>query len=504
LSKIVEQHIPCPSCPSSDAYCIYEDGHGYCFSCSFFKPKDNLILEDKFTFEYLPYRGINKETFRKYNAITKVDADGKPVAISYPHPDGQSAKVRTLPKDFKYVGDVSKVGCFGTNVFAPGSHKYLTITEGYEDALSLYQVLGSPVISVKSSGSALLDCTKDRNYINSFERIYLAFDGDGPGREATAAVAKLFDYNKLYVVRYPGGTRKDANDYLQAGEQSELRNLWWNSKKFLPDNISSSFDDFEKELLTPPKYGVSWPFPTLTYMTYGLRTKEVVLITAQEGVGKTEVMHTLEHHLLKETDDAIGAIYLEESKQRHLQSIAGIELQAPVHLPDSGYSTGEVFSALKSVVRTDDRLHIYSHFGSDDPETLLDTIRFLVTARGCRWILFDLISLAVAGLGGDREREALEYLSARLEIMTQELDFGLIMVSHVNDFGQTRGSRMISKNCHIRIDLTRDVTNPDDRVRLMTVVSISKNRPARRTGPAGQLLFNDIACTLKEDTDVMA
>jgi hypothetical protein len=59
--------------------------------------------------------------------------------------------------------------------------------------------------------------------------------------------------------------------------------------------------------------------------------------------------------------------------------------------------------------------------------------------------LFDLISLAVTGLGGDRERQALEYLSARLEIMTQELDFGLIMVSHVNDFGQTRGSRMIAR-----------------------------------------------------------
>jgi hypothetical protein len=31
--KILEQHIPCPMCSSSDAYCIYSDGHGYCFSC---------------------------------------------------------------------------------------------------------------------------------------------------------------------------------------------------------------------------------------------------------------------------------------------------------------------------------------------------------------------------------------------------------------------------------------------------------------------------------------
>lgn len=409
-------------------------------------------------------------------------------------------KVRQLDvKAFHSVGDISKAGLFGRNKFGAGSHKYVTVTEGELDALSLYQVLKSPVVSVRSSSSAKLDCSIDRSYLNSFERIYLAFDGDEPGRDAASAVAKLFDYNKVYDVRFPGGSRKDANDYLRAGEESELRNIWWNSKKFLPDNIVSSLMDFEKELSTPPKFGVSYPFPTLTQMTYGLRKKEVVLITAQEGVGKTEIMHTIEHHLLKETNDAIGAIYLEESKQRHLQALAGIELQRPVHLPDCNCTPLETFSALKQVVRSDDRLYVYSHFGSDNPESLLDTIRFLVTARGCSWIMFDLISLAVAGLGGDKEREALEYLSARLEIMTQELDFGLILVSHVNDYGQTRGSRMISKNCHIRIDAKRDLSATDDRLRLTTFLTVTKNRPAYHTGAAGQLLFNPVSCTLKED-----
>ena len=375
----------------------------------------------------------------------------------------------------------------------------MTITEGELDALSLYQVLKSPVVSVRSSSSAHTDASFDRAYLNSFERIYLAFDGDEPGRSAAAAVAKLFDYNKVYQLKFPGGTRKDANDYLRAGEESELRNIWWNAKKFLPDNIISDLSTFEKELLTPPKFGISYPFPTLTHMTYGLRTGEVVLITAQEGVGKTEVMHTILHHVLKETDDAVGAIFLEESKQRLLQAVAGIELQRPVHLPDSGCSPSETYAAVKQVVRTDDRLHIYNHFGSDDPEVLLDSIRFLVAARGCRWIFFDLISLAVAGVGGDKETAALSYLAARLEIMTQELDFGLIMVSHVNDFGQTRGSRMIGKDCHIRIDLKRDIAAMSDRSRLTTEMTITKNRPAFRTGFAGNLLFNPATCTLKED-----
>jgi len=35
-------------------------------------------------------------------------------------------------------------------------------------------------------------------------------------------------------------------------------------------------------------------------------------------------MHSIEHQLLTETDDAIGAIFLEEPKRRHLQAIAGL------------------------------------------------------------------------------------------------------------------------------------------------------------------------------------
>lgn len=501
-SKVVDLHIPCPVCPSSDAYCTYDDGHGYCYSCSFYKPRDGFDLADV-TYEYLPLRGISKETFTFYEANTKVDVEGKPIELGFPYPNG-SRKIRSLSeKAFRSVGDINKAGLFGRNKFGPGSARSITITEGELDALSLYQVLKSPVVSVRSSSSAKLDASIDRSYLNSFERIYLAFDGDEPGRSAAAEVARLFDYNKVYDVRFPGGNRKDANDYLQAGEDGELRQIWWGAKKFLPDNLISSLSDFEKELLKPVKYGISYPFPTLNNMTYGMRTGEVVLLTAQTGVGKTEVMHTILHHILKETDDAVGAIFIEESKQRLLQALAGIELQRPVHLPDSGCQPSEVVSAFKRVVPSDDRLYVYNHFGSDSADSIIDTIRFLVTARGCRWIFFDIISLAVAGLGGDREREALEYLSARLELMTQELDFGLIVVSHINDNGQTRGSRMIANNCHVRIDLDRDVAAVDERSRLTTKLTVTKNRPTSLTGPAGQLLFNMITHTLSEDLGII-
>lgn len=444
---------------------------------------------DNFTYEYLPWRGVSKETMEVYDVKSKIDVEGKPISIGFKYPN-DSYKVRSLSdKTFYSQGDIAQAGLFGRNKFAAGSHKYVTITEGEIDALSLYEVLKAPVVSVQSSGTAARDVGVDRAWLNSHERIYLAFDADEHGRRALREVSKLFDYNKLYHVKFT--RRKDANEHLSAGEADDLRRIWWNSRRYQPDSIVSTLEDFRDILKEEPQWGAPYPFPTLTKMTYGIRTSETVLITAQEGIGKTELLHAIEHKLLTEKKDAnVGAIYLEEPKRRHLQSLAGISLQRPVHLPDSGCDAAQVYAALEELVRESDRLHLYSHFGSADPEDLLDTIRFLASARACKYILLDHITMAVSGLAGDDERRALDYLSTRLEMMVKELDFALIIVSHVNDEGKTRGSRYISKVADVRIDMHRDVVHPDPIERNTVSLVVSKSRDVGKTGPAGRYMFD--------------
>ncbi len=455
-------------------------------------------MEDTFSYEYLPWRGVTEATMRFFDCKTKVDSTGKPVELGFLYPNG-SYKIRNLEKkDFYTKGDISKAGLFGRNKFAAGSNKTLIITEGELDAISIWQVLRTPVVSVHGSSSSGSDVGLDRSWCNSFERIVLAFDGDEAGRQGAAKAASLFDYNKVYQVSFPGLARKDANDYLRAGEVDELATLVKNAKRYNPEWIESRLEVFEKILHERPKEGVPYPFPTLNYMTYGIRPGESVLLTAQEGVGKTEVMHSILHNLLTETDDAVGAIFLEEPKRRLLQALAGIKLKKPVHLPDSGVTDAETYAAVQDLVGVDDRLHLYSHFGSDDPDTILDTIRFLVAARGCRYILLDHITMVVSGLGGADERQALDYLSTRLEMLVKELGFALIVVSHVNDDGLTRGSRNISKVADIRIDLSRDIKAADPVVRSTIYVMVSKNRFCGRTGPAGELMFDPVTYTLSE------
>ncbi len=491
---------------SHDNLIIFDDGHQHCFACGYhINGKNDLngsFTNSEFTYEYLPWRGIDSSTFRTYGAKTKIDKDGKPIEVGYPERNG-SYHIRVREEGGKtktYHKGEYKPGCFGVDKFIAGGHRHCVIVEGYEDALSLYQTTRVPVFSVHSSSSAVADVSVDRSYLNSYDRIYLGFDGDEQGRAAASAVAKLFDYSKLYEIKFPGGARKDSNDFVKAGDSTGLLNLFNNAKKYLPQHIESELRVFKNILFEAPVKGVSYGIPTLDYMTYGIRPNEFVLLTAQEGVGKTEVMHKIMYSILKEHPDAgVAGIFLEEPKKRLLQALAGIHLKRPVHLPDCGVTDAETFSAVQDLIKEDDRFHMYSHFGSDDPEHILDTIRFLVSARGCRYVFLDHITMVVSGLGGDNERRALDYLSTRLEMLVKELEFALIVVSHVNDDGLTRGSRNISKIADIRIDLTRDIKSSDPIIRRTTHLMIAKNRFCGRTGPAGQLLFDPSTYTLNED-----
>ena len=450
----------------------------------------------EYTFEYAPQRGLEARTFVFYNSRTKVATDGKPHSVGFPWPSG-AMKIRRLDKKEFYWEGKSEPGLFGMDKFAAGSHKAVTITEGEYDALSVHQVLQGPAVSVRSASSAGSDCRAARSWLDSFERVYIAMDGDEPGRKATADIAKLFDNRKVYDVRFTN--RKDANEFLQHGESSELATIWHNAKRYVPDTIISSLADFRKLVQRKVEWGVPYPFPTLTKMTYGIRRGEFVLVTAREKVGKTAFMHHLEYKLLRETNDNVAGIFNEEPPERHLKALAGIHLGVPLHLPDCIVTPDRAVSALEEVVPVDGRLYVYNHYGSDDPDALLDTIRFLVTACDAVYVLFDHVSMAVSGLQRSDERKVFDYLITKLVSMVKELNFSLIVVSHVNDEGQTRGSHYFTKAADIVINLERDNFNPDPEVRNAMYLSIPYNRYCSMSGPAGKLVFDPRTYIMKEE-----
>lgn len=500
---------PCPCGQSSDAYAYRSNGSGKCFSCSKVfpvgtsakgveAPQKEKVVEN-LTYQSVTVRGVLPSTLKAFKV--KVGCDDKgPVNLYMPHPSGRVQVKGLRKKDFWWEGTKdSDVPLYGMDIFPANSAKILTITEGLVDGMSVYQMFGNkyPVVSVTSASSARSECAKAFNYIDSFEKIYLCLDADKPGREAAQEVARLFDFNKVYIVDMMH--HKDPNAYLENGDADLFTKTWWSASRFMPEGFLSSYTDFDKVIDDDShKPSVPYPFEQLQSMTYGIRTGELVLLTAQEGIGKTEIFRSLEYHLLKTTDDNIGIIHLEENKARSIKGLVGYELQSPIHLPDYAISKDEIKKHIRTVAGRDERLHLYSHFGSDNPDTILSAVRFMAGSCNCKRVFLDHITMVVSGLEGEDERKALDYISTRLAMMVEELDFTLFLISHVNDSGQTRGSRNIGKVADLRVDMKRDIQAASLEERNTTYLTVTKNRFAGKTGPAGQLYFDPDTYVLSE------
>jgi Toprim-like/DnaB-like helicase C terminal domain len=519
---------------TGDNLVVYEDGK-YCFACTYQESVDNSVsfqyrgsrgkdqdlskstyelhMKDIYTnsvskasdlvtksttYQYVEHRGISKDTLKAYGVEVKV-VDEDPVSIGYPY-GPKACKVRMWDrKEFYCVGEFNEAPLFGQDVFSAGSCDTITITEGELDALSVFQILGhrNAAVSVRGAATAGADCRRSRDYLNSFKQIYLCFDADDPGQNAAREVARLFDPNKLRHVKLT--KYKDANEYLEAGDHDEFRRVWHSAKPYLPKGIIGDFASIEEILKKEDKQATAtYPFPTLDTMAYGIRQGELVLLTAQEKIGKTEVLRAIEYHLLKTTDHSLGIIHLEESEKRSVQGLVSYELGVPVHLPDSGTSTEDVYKAYTKLAGRDGRVFFYTHFGADDPGVILDAIRSLVAVCGCRYVFLDHLTMLVSGSEGDDERRTLDYLATRLAMLTRELNFTLFLVSHVNDDGKPRGSRMIAKTCDLHVYLHRDKECADATVRNTLNLMVRDNRYGAITGPAGTLTFDPKSFTLKE------
>ena len=182
----------CVSCSSSDAFAIYDDGHGYCFSCHHYeknvesegvqnqqptttKPQPPALKGD---YVDLPTRRLYEKTLRKFNY--SIDAEGKHYAPYYGK-DGKvvAQKVRTPDKDFYVQGDLTKAGLFGQQLWSPGQR--LVLTEGEIDCLSYAQVTGLTwqVCSVPNGAQgALKTIRKQIHWIEQFEEVVFLFDQD--------------------------------------------------------------------------------------------------------------------------------------------------------------------------------------------------------------------------------------------------------------------------------------------------------------------------------------
>lgn len=543
MKRVEKDGLPCPKCTSSDAFKVdSKSGWGKCFSCGHNHPpeatdkyikelnneltsvKPKLVSEPAAkerpeitpitnVFRAFEARGLTEDTIKRYKIDVAVD--GASYVAKYPLVDLENNHVANKVRrsahskeadgpPFFQEGDPNAAGLFGRHAFPPGSAKSITVVEGQDDAPSAYQLMGSkyPVVSVHSASTAERDVRKDFEYLNSFDQIVFCFDNDEPGRKAAKACAGAgFPLGKVKVLNLR--KHKDANEYLLAKEAESFTKEWWQAPFFKPDGLKLGSDIWDEIIDRKEHFTTMYPFEGLNRLTYGIRLSELVVITADTGVGKTSILKHIEHKLLTdplvvEKNYGVGFLHLEEPNGDTALGLLSIHNRTPYHLPDVDRPEGDLRKAYDEVLNND-RVVIWDHFGSNSVDAVLDKVRHMA-ALGCKYIVLDHLSIIVSDQAGD-ERKQLDEITTKLKTLTMELDLAVIAVIHTNRQGQIRGTAGVEQLANIVLRLERDKTDANEWRRNVTKVTVEKNRFCGYTGPASYLFYNKETARLMELDD---
>lgn len=434
-------HESCSECGSSDARAVYENG-SYCWSCMAHTKSDTeetggglkvglQVTEGTFsplemTIGPLPKRKLTEESCRHWG-IGEVDwSGGKRLAVSYRSPEGAIAgyKLRSKTKDFSVHG---KLPClYGQWLWKEGGKK-IVVTEGELDAVSLSQMQGHkwPVVSIPNGAPSAAKAFKENiEWLESFDEVIIMFDMDEPGQKASLEAAEVLSPGKALIAYLP---LKDPSEMLQAGRGAELMSAMWNAKTWRPDGIITGDEIWEKILEEDTERTVSYPWQGLQDLTYGLRSRELVVICAGTGIGKSTICRELAYHLVS-IDEKVGYIALEESVKRTALGIIGVHISKPLHLSMDGVTQDELQVAFGETV---DKMCLYDHFGSMASDRLLSRMRYMVVSMGVQWIFLDHLSIVISGDATGDERRNIDVLMTKLRSFVQETGVGLVLVSHL-------------------------------------------------------------------------
>ena len=531
-SVIIDAHVPCPDCGSSDAMCTYSDGHTHCFSCDAHhfnndnndlkspqKTRGNVISPSSLNIGSLPARCITAETCKLYGYY-KGYLNDRPVQIAnYIDESGTiiGQKVRYPDKTFEVRGNLEN-RFFGQHLFSGG--KKLVVTEGEIDCLTVSQIQGNkyPVVSIPNgSKSAKKTFEAQYEWLEGFDEVILVFDMDKSGREAVESVCGILTPGKTKVATLP---LKDPNECLLAGKPSAVVQSIWNAKAYKPAclvNGNELWGALSSEEEEAQGYPLPWDIP-LQKMTLGIRKGELVIITAGTGTGKTTFVRQIAHHFGVTLGLKIGMMMLEENVKRTAKGLMSIHTGKRLALNRNLVSPEEYKRAFEETLGSG-RFVFYEHFGSLESDDLIKNIRFMAIAEECDFIILDHISIAISGLEIENERKATDVLMTRLRSLVEETGVGLLVISHLKrvdgspaeeggiiSLSHLRGSQAIPQLSDAVWALERDQQAEDDTKNLV-LVRVLKARHTGDTGVAGFLAYNKetdrlVGATKKTDTNI--
>jgi len=317
-------------CPSSNAFAVYT-GHdgtiGTCFSCGHSEKLEEIQInkvskmvefrEPEGKREVRSQRGISEETLESYGWYHIGRKAYFPFYNQSQELVGYKTRNGDIPKTedghFGILGKITN-NFFGTK---SSNNRRLLVTTGEWDAMAAHEMLHGKsftCVSVPNGDRAAVKVfEKNIKLLDAFEEVYLCFDSDESGKEATAKVVALYPRAKVVVLdRY-----KDAGECLLAKEFKYFTDLVWAAQRQRPEFLK---DGMEAALATYNRHKIDFVATGNTAldkaMNGGFRAGEYIVVMGTTGTGKTSLSNGIISSYIKQgkkvlmsaTEEGIGTV----------------------------------------------------------------------------------------------------------------------------------------------------------------------------------------------------
>ena len=518
----------CPKCDSSDAFTIYDDG-AYCFSCQYSTKKVNNMNDlepvadnkDQLTLDEIhelnsfaiTSRGISKQVVDHFGIKMAVNPDGSGGSHFYPYTNKYDGKViawkeRKLPKSFIVHGSFTNIELFGQAVANGG--KTLVITEGELDACAVAQSFLDkynrifPVVSIPSASGCKI-VLEQREWIRKFESVILFFDKDEAGSNAIQKVAKIIGAGKVKVAKL---LEKDPCEQLLKHGSKSLLQSYWDAETWSPAGLvmgESIWEQFQQRQRTKSR-----PYPKclngLNDKLKGIRHGEITLFTSGTGSGKSTIVKEVVLDLLKDKENKVGLISLEESVGDTAEKFIEMALQQRLdHSEGTMLSQAELRRGFDTVFK-DERLVLLDHQGSVGDSTLTDKIEYMCL-MGCKYLILDHITIAVSeGAEGLSGNEAVDKVMSDLLKIVKKHNIWLCLISHLRkapgggasfeegklaSIDDIKGSGSIKQISFDIVAFARNLVADNETERNTIKFRVLKSRFTGLTGSAGSAIYSN-------------
>ena len=518
-SKLVKRE-QCPKCKergadnSGDNLAVYDDGHKYCFACTYAEFSDGQYnyrpsfeeFEMTGTSGAIKDRRISENIASKFGVTLEYNKDGSIKKHHYPYHNADGApiasKVREVAsKNFHTTGNFDQAALFGQHLWREGG-KYVTLVEGELDALAGAEMCDGtwPVVSIKTgSAGAAKDVKANLEWLETFENIVICFDMDEPGKKAVDTILPLFSPNKARVVELP---LKDAGEMLQEGNVQGFVKAWWDARPYRPVGVVSFGDEecwdafvtrgTEEIIPLPNSYGA-----LNAMMNGGLAAGEVTVIGALTSIGKTTMVFNLLYDMVLQSNKKIGAVFLESNLGETIEKIVSLHSGENISLVPQETRDNSLYREYFDDFDARGNVHILKHLGFSDIDALFSKMRWMAVGDDCDVIILDPLHACVRS----NENGQIDEFMDRCLKLAKETGVSIIIVSHmrkpavkdphdVNEY-DLKGSGSINQIAFNTILLSRDKLSDDEYTRNSTKVQLVKCRRTGRTGPAGWMYYEE-------------